>query len=69
MIKCKEDVKNIGKNILGRDLTEKELGENTQAMEDYYEILLTEDCNNDEESAKALFDETFYEHLKEIITL
>ena len=60
------DVKKNAAEICGRELTEKELNENVQAMLDYYEMCF-EGSEGDEDAAKALFDETFYEHLKEIL--
>ena len=62
----KNDVINIGKDILGRELTEEEIEECTQAFKEYYEILL-EDAEDDEEAALALFDEDFYDKLTEYL--
>lgn len=60
------DVKTNAAEICGRELTEDELNENVQAMLDYYEMCL-EDSEGNEVAAKDFFDETFYEHLKEIL--
>lgn len=63
----KKDIKTVGAKILGRKLTSEEVRENAEAMVDYFEILLTEDCDGDEEAAYALFNDDFYDYLKEIL--
>lgn len=65
----RKDVKKYGKEILGRKLTEEEIEENTQALLDYYEILLAEDCDGDEEAAYDLFNEDFYDKLTEYLEM
>lgn len=61
----RNDVKINGEKILGRKMTKAEIEENTQALVDYFDILVVEDCDGDEEAAYALFDENFYDKLKE----
>ncbi len=61
----RDDVQTIGKDILDRPLTEEEIKENAQALVDYYEILLEEDCDGDEDAAYNLFNEDFHDKLKE----
>ena len=61
----RNDVKVNGKEILGRELTKTEIQENAQALVDYFEILVAEDCDGDEEAAYDLFNEDFYDKLKE----
>ena len=60
-----DDVQKNGTEILGRKLTDNEVRENAQTLVDYYYTLLTEDCDDDEEAAMALFNEDFYDRLKE----
>lgn len=60
-----DDVQKNGTEILGRKLTDNEVQENAQTLVDYYYTLLTEDCDDDEEAAMALFNEDFYDRLKE----
>lgn len=61
----RNDVKINGEKILGRKMTKAEIKENAQALVDYFDILVMEDCDGDEEEAYALFDEDFYDKLKE----
>lgn len=64
-MKCREDVIEIGKEILGRELTEEEIDELTEAMESRYNLyceMYDEDVDID-----ALFNEDFYDALKENI--
>lgn len=61
----RNDVKINGEKILGRKMTKAEIKENAQALVDYFDILVMEDCDGDEEAAYALFDEDFYDKLKE----
>lgn len=64
-MKCREDVIEIGAEILGRKLTEEEVDELTEAMESRYSLyceMYDEDVDID-----ALFNEDFYDALKENI--
>ena len=61
------DVKEIGKEILDRKLTKEEIKENTNALVDYFEIILDEDTDGNEDAAWALFDDDFYNKLKEYL--
>lgn len=61
----KKDVKTNGEKILGRKMTEAEIEENAQALVDYFDILVMEDCDGDEEAALDLFNDDFYDKLKE----
>lgn len=62
----KEDIVNIGKEILGRDLTEAEVEEVNATMEARYSDY--EECFGGEIDIKVLFDEDFYDNLKEVIS-
>ena len=62
------DVKTIGKEILERELTEEEIKTSTDALIDYFEILLDEDAGGDEDAAWALFNDDFYDRLKHYLT-
>ena len=61
------DVKEIGKEILDRKLTKEEIKENTNALVDYFEIILDEDTDGNEDAAWALFDDDLYNKLKEYL--
>ena len=61
----RKDVKVNGEKILGRKMTKEEVEENAQALVDYYEILLAEDCDGDEEAAYELFNWNFHDKLEE----
>lgn len=61
----RNDVKVNGEKILGRKMTKAEIEENAQALVDYFDILVMEDCDGDEEAAYDLFNEDFYDKLKE----
>ena len=60
----RNDVKINGEKILGRKMTKAEIEENAQALVDYFDLLM-EDCKGDEEAAYDLFNEDFYDKLKE----
>ncbi len=60
-----EDVRTNGEKILGRKMTEKEIEENAEALVDYFETLLSEDCDGNEEAANDLFNKDFFDKLKE----
>ena len=62
----KEDIVNIGKEILGRDLTEAEVEEVNATMEARYSDY--EECFGGEIDIKVSFDEDFYDNLKEVIS-
>lgn len=61
----KNDAKINGEKILDRKMTEAEVKENSQALVDYFNIIFIEDCDEDEEASRALFNENFYDKLKE----
>ena len=63
----RKDVKVNGEKILGRKMTKAEIEENAQALVDYFDILVMDDCDGDEEAAYDLFNEDFYDKLKEQI--
>ena len=61
----REDIIVNGKEILGRELTEKEINEIESAMNSRYDMYC-EDYDEDVD-IDVLFDEDFYDSLKEII--
>ena len=64
-MECRQDVIEIGAEILERELTEEEINELTEAMEGRYNLyyeMYDEDVDID-----ALFNEDFYDALKENI--
>ena len=61
----REDIIENGKEIVGRELTEKEINEIEEAMQARYEMYC-EDYDKDVD-IDELFNEDFYDSLQEII--
>ena len=67
-MKCREDIIEIGAEILGRELTEEEVDELEEAMQGRYEMYLEDHYDEEEpEAVDNLFNEDFYDNLKENI--
>ena len=64
-MECREDIIVIGKELIGRDLTEEEVNEIESAMQGRYDMYC-EDCDEDVD-IDELFNEDFYDSLKEIL--
>lgn len=62
-MECRDDVIEIGKEILGRDLTEDEINELTEAMEERYNLY--HEMYDEDIDIEALFNEDFHDALKE----
>lgn len=62
-MECRDDVITIGKEILERDLTDEEIEELTDAMEGRYNLY--HEMYNEDVDIDALFNEDFYDALKE----
>lgn len=62
----RQDIIEIGRDILDRDLTEEEIDELEEAMNGRYEMYLEDYYDEDEpEAVDDLFNEDFYDGLKE----
>lgn len=64
-MECREDVIEVGTEILGRKLTEEEIDELTEAMESRYNLYF--EMYDEDVDIDALFNEDFYDALKENI--
>lgn len=61
----REDIITNGREILGRELTENEINEAEQAMSARLDMMYED--NDSDVDIEALFNEEFYDNLKEIL--